>query len=340
MELLARSKCGSALVAIAILTFSWVTSPQSVSRLHPDTASSAALAQCSAPRRTHGLQHIVGSIVHIDGGALLFVDVCVDQLGPFPFLMDSGSDISLVSSSLAARLGLAAAGPPRFDQGVGCGETVIPRDITNWSAGDVPLVSQRVLTGKLGYLSGHPIDGIIGSDILSRFGFIRLNYESGAISLEKPEDLKPRVGVVQGKLPLSRNPDVAIRVPLEVFASDRAVIVTVAVTVGPAVASEFLVDTGSVVSGISAILVRHAKLRQSRTRVVLQGSFACKIEVASLPIGNWRIGSTPLPATHIVELPPNESDIAGLLGSDVLGHYGVAVIDYSAGYLTLQRPGK
>ena len=58
--------------------------------------------------------------VRLGKGAFALVSVCIEGAGPFPFLIDSGSALSVVDTQLSRRFHLRQVGAPERVAGIGC----------------------------------------------------------------------------------------------------------------------------------------------------------------------------------------------------------------------------
>ena len=115
-------------------------------------------------------------------------DVCIGGQGPFPFVLDSGAGQSTIDAGLAHRLHLAAAGAASKFAGVGCTGAAQPVSVGAWSLDGVELVPQQLTAATLPQMGGkgEPV-GLLGSDVLSRFGGVRIDFDAGALFLPGPE---------------------------------------------------------------------------------------------------------------------------------------------------------
>ena len=139
-------------------------------------------------------------IVHIDTGDVVLVKACIDGAGPFPFVIDTGSSFSVIDTQLARRFHLHQVGVPQEAAGIACRATVVPEQLSSWSMGGLALRPQAVFSASLPNLKpNQPLDGVIGSDVLSRFGSIRIDYQKRTVSFGVAEGESPTAnGVVQG----------------------------------------------------------------------------------------------------------------------------------------------
>jgi predicted aspartyl protease len=119
------------------------------------------------------------------GGTLVFVPVHIDGEGPYTFVLDTGASNTAIDAELAEELGLSDAGLEGSVEGVtgeGAGTLV---SVESWRLGDVELDSQRILAIELGGGRGPlaDFDGLLGSDVLSKFGSVTIDYDAGVFVL-------------------------------------------------------------------------------------------------------------------------------------------------------------
>lgn len=100
----------------------------------------------------------------------------------FPFLIDTGSSKTLVDDALARQMHLKTVGRPIKVTGVGCSESARKVRLKNWSIGGQPLPN-IVATSSVIAGSGGKAFGLLGSDVLSHFGAIGLDYAHGELTL-------------------------------------------------------------------------------------------------------------------------------------------------------------
>ncbi len=96
-------------------------------------------------------------------------NVCIDGKGPFPFLIDTGAQGSVLTASLATRLGLPKIGPPVVIGGAGCSAKAQVSRVTNWNVAGMALRPQFVTYLKIPLFGGRgEPDGLLGSDVWRR----------------------------------------------------------------------------------------------------------------------------------------------------------------------------
>lgn len=118
------------------------------------------------------------------GTAMVLVPVTIDGHGPYDFALDTGAGITLIDTQLADNLQLPVSGARAQVAGVGGTQDITPVHIDAWNAGKITLPSADIgKTGLASFKSGSGVRGLLGSDILSRFGRITINYQTGELSV-------------------------------------------------------------------------------------------------------------------------------------------------------------
>ncbi len=71
---------------------------------------------------------------------------------------------------------------------MGCTGTARPVSVDTWSLSGVPLHAQQLTAATLPQMGGKDEpDGLLGSDVLSRFGAVRIDFTAGALVLPGPQ---------------------------------------------------------------------------------------------------------------------------------------------------------
>lgn len=117
------------------------------------------------------------------GTAMVLVPVTIDGHGPYDFALDTGAGITLIDTELADNLRLPVTGDSAQVSGVGGTQQVTPVHITTWNAGKISLPAADVgKTSLSSFKRESNVRGLLGSDILSRFGRITINYDTAQLS--------------------------------------------------------------------------------------------------------------------------------------------------------------
>lgn len=121
-----------------------------------------------------------------DRNTIALVPIYIDGRGPYPFALDTGASQSLIDTALARDLGLRTLGPSVPLHGVTGGGRGQMVQVRNWRAGKVRLHADRIAALKLfNGARGGPV-GLLGSDVLSRFGKIAVDYDKDVLLLDPP----------------------------------------------------------------------------------------------------------------------------------------------------------
>jgi predicted aspartyl protease len=121
-------------------------------------------------------------VVRARDGEVLALARVVIHGHAFPFLIDTGSSKTLVDVALARRLHLKHVGKPIKVTGVGCSESASKVRISGWSIAGQPLPSIVATSSVIAGANGHAF-GLLGSDVLSKFGAISIDYAHGVLTL-------------------------------------------------------------------------------------------------------------------------------------------------------------
>lgn len=177
--------------------------PRATTRLLGIVAACCALAlavgACSltAPSSNGGTSSNTGSVSTGQGGttsvqilrggggtAMVLVPITIDGHGPYNFALDTGAGITLIDTQLADELQLPVTGSSAQVSGVGGAQDITPVHIDGWNAGKITLPSADIgKTGLSSFRNNADVRGLLGSDILSRFGRVTINYNTAELSV-------------------------------------------------------------------------------------------------------------------------------------------------------------
>lgn len=167
-------------------------------------------------------------------GYLMVVSVSINERGPFDFLVDTGSNTTLIEPALAAELSLKPK--DRLQLASFASATEVPRYyLTAFKVGAASLSNLEALALPLPQLAAldSNIRGVLGMNFLLHFSF-RLDYERHALELyPSPEGIRVPAG---------------LRVPVEI--NESRLLIKVASSASPNGSWKLALD-----SGISQFLV-------------------------------------------------------------------------------------
>ena len=145
------------------------TAPPSVGPTNP--------AQSPAPKPVT----IDLEVVKRNGAALVIAPIVVHGK-TYAFIVDTGAEATLVSSTYAKELGLMKTGQAPINvSGVTGSGTAYLANISKWKIGSANIPTSTITVSTLNLGGG--IVGLLGSDVLSTFGKITIDYSAQKASL-------------------------------------------------------------------------------------------------------------------------------------------------------------
>jgi hypothetical protein len=142
---------------------------------------------CNAATTKNGLTTIPIKVNKVRDLVEPVVNMCFEGKGPYPMLIDTGAEFSVISSELAKELGLTSVGSPRPVRGAGCKTTAQNYELGKWSLGGIELEGGEISTiAKASKDKGH-VRGSLGADVLSRFGFARIDFKNETLVVSGKE---------------------------------------------------------------------------------------------------------------------------------------------------------
>jgi Aspartyl protease len=334
------------LVVVALVLAAAVSGPSHPSvRVEPQVtfALPPASAGCSgATAVPAGGQKIPLTVSVVAGQVAESLNVCIGGRGPFPFVLDTGAGQSTIDAGLAHRLQLASAGPPSLFAGVGCTGTAQPVAVGSWSLDGIALEPQQLTAATLPQIGGKgEPDGLIGSDVLSRFGAVRIDFAAGVLIVPGAEGAPlsasaPYSGPT-GPAPIGLTGGAGTTVPLTVTPQQGQISLGVAVRFAGGARRSFVVDTGSSQSVVSSAVARSESLHS--TDLAQRQSTVCStITVPLVHSGPWSVPGVTLHPQLVGQTSFGSIALGGtqgLLGSDQLRRFGWVVLDYAGARMVL-----
>jgi predicted aspartyl protease len=130
-------------------------------------------------------------VVRSGGSVVVLVALTLEGQGPYDFVLDTGASRSVVDRQLAEELGLERMrAVPQVTGVSGPAEASIVR-VREWSAGDVTFPGMALAAIDLQFsdsavvqqLVGRRLYGLLGSDLLSVFRTVVIDYEQELLTL-------------------------------------------------------------------------------------------------------------------------------------------------------------
>jgi hypothetical protein len=297
---------------------------------------------CSLPVLSAAGTTVPVGIVQEGRVRVVLIGICINGQGPFIFALDTGASSSLVAQALVTNLDLPVSGPAVTTGVVGCRASAVqPVEFGSWSAGGLVLDPQSVIAGRLGSDDdGLGLEGLLGSNVLQRFGAIRIDYRNQTLAVGAPESTAPPAAVAAVAGPVGAptpfdlmtppRVDVGIYVVTDENATDAFAVVRAAGR-----RWLFVVDTGSSWLVVGPALAKTARLHTVAALKLSATNCHSVVRVYS-SVKSLRLGSYKLRPQKLYGLPGTDSPLVdGLLGSTVLSRFGVLVVDYTEGRLLL-----
>ncbi len=115
---------------------------------------------------------------------MALVPVYINGQGPFTFALDTGASHTLIDREIANQLNLKAVGEPVETTGVSAEAEAIPVRVEKWRVGDIELPPRTLITLRMAEPSRRfKLQGLLGSDILSQFGVVQIDYTGQVLTL-------------------------------------------------------------------------------------------------------------------------------------------------------------
>ena len=299
--------------------------------------------RCGAPVASTSAQRIPFAKVPTGAGPLVMVAVCLDGQGPYPFAVATGMGTSVVSPTLKRQLGLATGAGTSAVRGPTCVATTPTVAVAKFTLGGVALQAQDMLVAAVPDDGASPAPlGVIGSDVLARFGAVRFDYAAKRMTVARPESASPPANTVVVGRADTQPPAAFVRsgptadAVLSVVESPTATLISVAATFGSTQA-QLLVDTGSPRSIVSPSVTAAAGL-PAASGSAPASAIGCSGTNTKVSSGTWSAGSSALPATTLVSASfagAGDQGLGGAVGADVLASYHSFVVDYGGAHLWL-----
>lgn len=268
-----------------------------------------------ASRRGRSVKAIVS---RGDGGAIVVVPVRLAGR-EYGFVVDTGASQSSIDVRAARRAELKQTGKRQTQTTLGCATSSQPVRIPDWSLSGIPLPPTTATAQEtdLAKQSKGKVVGLLGSDVLSHFGRVAIDYHAARLTLGGPA---PR----GGRSFAAR----VIRLEGQTLVGAKAVV--------HGRRLPFLIDTGASSSTIDSRVAQPLGLR-SAGRMRSVSAVNCRTKIQPVRLDRWRVGAVELPGVAAASQRSAlfSQAIAGLIGGDVFSHAGRVSIDFRTGKVTL-----
>jgi predicted aspartyl protease len=232
-----------------------------MARSAKNLALSLLLSCCTASAFAASPASDTGGNTHLHvrtiAGYLMVVGVTINDRGPFDFLVDTGTNTTLIDPRLATELGLTPR--DRLKLTSLASATDVPRYyLQTFRVGPASISNQEVLAIPLPQLTAfdHKIRGVLGMNFLLQFSF-RLDYEHHVLGLYPfPEEAQVPAG---------------LRIPVEI--NESRLLIKVASDAAPSGRWKLALD-----SGIAQFLVFQDRVSSSAVHACGE---ACLIKVST-----------------------------------------------------------
>jgi predicted aspartyl protease len=132
-----------------------------------------------------GQRRIKLEVVTTEGrNTLALVPVYINGRGPLAFAVDTGASQSLVDEDVARKVGLEPGDDIGHLKGIAGSAKGRELKVEEWRAGGVDLPADTIASMDGLNPDGESIDGLLGSDVLSRWGRVAIDYDNDVLLLD------------------------------------------------------------------------------------------------------------------------------------------------------------
>lgn len=261
------------------------------------------------------------------GQPLILLPVCVNDRGPFDFILDTGAGTSLLSSELAKQLEVRVIGS-KEGQSAGGKVSVSLAKVDALVVGETKLEDVDVGVVDLSHIGktvGAKIDGDLGYNFLKHFR-VTINYRDCELRLEDPKRVESFARAAKTEIPIRLANPAKPLVLVDVHANGR----------GP---FQFAIDTGTSTSAITPELAKQLEVQTSLVGAGTTGGSPVDFSAGSLQsfqLGGAKIDNMGVVVADFFTMLNAAIGVKldGIVGYNFLRNYKV-VIDYPGETLTL-----
>jgi aspartyl protease len=157
-------------------------------------AAVVLLAGCggsSSSARPLGRFDVALKVLKHGNQVIALVPVTINGHGPYTFALDTGASQSLVDSSVAKELRVKKTGASHPVAGITSVTNVRTIEVRDWRVGKVKLPATTVVEANLPFGDADGgVQGLLGSDMLSSFDVVTIDYADGVLKLHARPPVK------------------------------------------------------------------------------------------------------------------------------------------------------
>ena len=122
-------------------------------------------------------------VVKFKGQVLALVPVQINGHA-FTFALDTGAAGSLIDTQAAKLIQIPKTGAKERGAGVKCTFTATEVKVSSWRVGTIKLPPAKIVSVNLPFGNAHHgVQGLLGSDMLSKFDTVTIDYDHGILKL-------------------------------------------------------------------------------------------------------------------------------------------------------------
>ena len=159
-------------------------------------AAATLLAGCggsssSSSRPPLGQFDVALKVLKHSNQVIALVPVTINGHGPYTFALDTGASQSLVDSQVAKELRVEKTGESHPVAGITNVTNVKTIEVKDWRVGKVKLPATTVVEANLPFGNADGgVQGLLGSDMLSSFDVVTIDYDHGVLKLHARPPVK------------------------------------------------------------------------------------------------------------------------------------------------------
>ena len=141
-------------------------------------------AGCGGGSKDRGALAVEIQVVKHGRQVLALVPVTINGKGPYTFALDTGASQSLVDSQVAKELRVEKTGASHNVAGITDVSKVQTIKVAHWRVGGIALPATTVVEANLPFGNAEGgVQGLLGSDMLSEFDVVTIDYARGELRL-------------------------------------------------------------------------------------------------------------------------------------------------------------